>query len=72
MVESYDPLKEQLELAKQLEAKDQWEPAYKNFHDVASKALTQMANEKDPVRKKQLQEIANSAITDAQWSKQMI
>ena len=36
---SYDPLADQLALAEQLEQKDKWEPAYKNYHDVATKAL---------------------------------
>ena len=53
MVESgggYDPLDDQFALAEQLEKKEQWEPAYKNYHDVASKALQQIANTTDANR----------------------
>ena len=42
MVESYDPLMEQYNLAKRLENEDSWESAYKNYREVAQKALQQM------------------------------
>lgn len=49
-----------------------WELAYRNFHDVAKKALEQMANCQDPAKKEQLKQLAETAISQAQWSKQMI
>jgi hypothetical protein len=51
MVESYDPLMEQYNLAKRLENEDSWESAYKNYHEVAQKALQQMGMSVDPSRK---------------------
>lgn len=72
MVEGYDPLQEQLRIAQQHEQQSNWEPAYKNFHEVARKALALMANCQDAARKEQLRQIADNAITQAQWSKQMI
>ena len=44
MVEGHDPLQEQLNIAQQYETSGNFEYAYKNFHDVASKALAAMAN----------------------------
>lgn len=69
MVESYDPLMEQYNLAKRLENEDSWESAYKNYHEVAQKALQQMATSTDPSRKQYLKEFADKSITDAQWAK---
>jgi hypothetical protein len=39
MVELSDPLMDQYNLAKRLENQDSWEPAYKNFHEVAQRAI---------------------------------
>ena len=39
MVEGYDPLEEQLRIAQTHEGNANWEMAYRNFHDVATKAL---------------------------------
>jgi hypothetical protein len=72
MVESYDPLMEQYNLAKRLENEDSWESAYKNYREVAQKALQQMRASTDPSRKQYLKELTDRSITDAQWSKQMI
>ena len=54
MVEAHDPLEEQLRIAQQHEQQSNWEPAYKNFHEVARKALAQMANCHDANRKEKL------------------
>jgi hypothetical protein len=43
MVESYDPLTDQYNLAKKLENEDSWESSYKNFHEVAQKALLEIS-----------------------------
>lgn len=72
MVEGYDPLQEQMRIAGQYEMNSKWELAYRNFHDVAKKALEQMANCQDPAKKEQLRQLADTAISQAQWSKQMI
>ena len=72
MVEGYDPLQEQMRIASQYEMNSKWELAYRNFHDVAKKALEQMANCQDPAKKEQLKQLAETAISQAQWSKQMI
>ena len=69
MVEGYDPLQEQMRMASQYEMNSKWELAYRNFHDVAKKALEQMANCQDPARKEQLRQLADTAISQAQWSK---
>ena len=69
MVEGYDPLQEQMRIASQYEMNSKWELAYRNFHDVAKKALEQMANCQDPARKEQLRQLADTAISQAQWSK---
>ena len=40
MVESnFCPLADQLAIAETLESKDKWEPAYRNYHAVANKAM---------------------------------
>ena len=39
MVEANDPLQEQLRIAQQHEQNSNWQNAYKNFHEVARKAL---------------------------------
>ena len=69
MVEGYDPLQEQMRIASQYEMNSKWELAYRNFHDVAKKALEQMANCQDPAKKEQLKQLAETAISQAQWSK---
>ena len=69
MVEGYDPLQEQMRIASQYEMNSKWELAYRNFHDVAKKALEQMANCQDPAKKEQLRQMADTAISQAQWSK---
>ena len=51
MVEGYDPLQEQMRIASQYEMNSKWELAYRNFHDVAKKALEQIANCADPAKK---------------------
>ena len=72
MVELSDPLQDQYDLAKRLENEDKWEPAYKNFHDVAQRAIQEMNFTTDAARKQYLKDFADRAITDAQWAKQMI
>ena len=69
MVEGYDPLQEQMRIANQYEMNSKWELAYRNFHDVAKKALEQMANCTDAARREQLKQMADTAISQAQWSK---
>ena len=52
MVESnFCPLADQLAIAENLESKDKWEPAYRNYHAVANKAMEQIANEQNAQRK---------------------
>ena len=73
MVESnFCPLADQLAIAENLETKDKWEPAYRNYHAVANKAMEQIANEQNAQRKTYLKGIAEKAIMQAQWCKQMI
>ena len=69
MVDSYDPLQEQLQIARTHEQNNKWEEAYRNYHDLARKALQQFANTTDPARKEHLKQLADNAITQAQWSK---
>jgi hypothetical protein len=52
-------------LAKRLENSDQWESAYKNFHEVAQRAIQEMSFSQDATRKQYLKEFADRAITDA-------
>ena len=55
-----------------LEQKQDWEPAYRNYHAVASKAIQASNLEKNPAAKQELKKLADSAIMQAQWCKQMI
>ena len=65
MVEGYDPLQEQMRIANQYEMNSKWELAYRNFHDVAKKALEQMSNCQDPAKREQLKQLADTAISQA-------
>eukprot|EP00352_Strombidinopsis_acuminata_P007606 CAMPEP_0176351576 /NCGR_PEP_ID=MMETSP0126-20121128/10333_1 /TAXON_ID=141414 ORGANISM="Strombidinopsis acuminatum, Strain SPMC142" /NCGR_SAMPLE_ID=MMETSP0126 /ASSEMBLY_ACC=CAM_ASM_000229 /LENGTH=70 /DNA_ID=CAMNT_0017702165 /DNA_START=13 /DNA_END=225 /DNA_ORIENTATION=+ len=70
MVESgsNDPVAEAqryINLAKELEAKEKWEPAYKNYHLGANKILFLIRKENDASRKAALTTIANDAVTQA-------
>lgn len=47
----FDPLETQFSLAESLEQKEQWEGAYKNYHEVEVKAKNLIANERDTKKK---------------------
>ena len=66
MVEGYDPLQEQMRMANNYEMNSKWELAYRNYHDVAKKALEQMANSQDPAKRESLKQMADTAISQAQ------
>jgi hypothetical protein len=53
----FDPLEAQFTLAEQLEQNEQWEGAYKNFHEVEMKAKNLIANEPNSLKKKALAEL---------------
>ena len=67
-----DPLQEQLRLAQQFEQNNNWELAYRNYHELAKRCMSLMANCTDATRKQALRQMADTAVTQAQWSKQMI
>ena len=57
----FDPLETQYSLAESLEHQEQWEGAYKNYHEVEVKAKNLIANERNPQVKEQLADLQQRA-----------
>ena len=68
----FDPLEAQFTLAQQLEEKEQWEGAYKNYHEVEVKAKNMIANQPNSAIKKALEDLQQRASLQSQWCKQML
>ena len=54
-----------MRIAQAHEANSKYELAYRNYHDVAKKALEQMANCQDAAKRESLKQLADTAIMQA-------